>query len=93
MSPLVMVGAYLVIIIVSMYLFMWIPNNKKKKERQKLLEQIKPGDEIVTIGGIVGRVKERKENGYLTVVIDEEHDVTIEIVLYAVNNIKESTEN
>ena len=42
------------------------------------------GDRGITIGGVAGRVV-RKEEGYRTLVIDEEKNVTMKIVLYAVN--------
>ena len=39
---------------------------------------------VVTIGGVVGKVA-KKEGEYLTLIIDEEKNVTMKIVLYAVN--------
>lgn len=51
---------------------------------QELHNSIEPGDMVLTIGGVIGKVV-RKEAEYLTLVIDEEKDVTMKIVLYAVN--------
>jgi preprotein translocase subunit YajC len=42
------------IIIVFMYFFVMRPQIKKQKEMQKLLSALKAGDEILTIGGIIG---------------------------------------
>lgn len=41
-----------------MYFFMIRPQNKKQKEIQKFRNGIQPGDDVVTAGGIYGKVKE-----------------------------------
>jgi preprotein translocase subunit YajC len=46
----------LVLIFVVFYFFMIRPQQKKQKDREKLLDDIKRGDKIVTIGGIHGTV-------------------------------------
>lgn len=67
-----------------MYGFVYIPNKKKHKKMQELHDSVKAGDMVVTIGGVVGKVA-KKEGEYLTLIIDEEKNVTMKIVLYAVN--------
>lgn len=52
----------LVIVFVVMYFVMIRPQNKKRKEEQKMRNSIRVGDEIVTIGGICGRVVNVKED-------------------------------
>lgn len=52
-------------IIVVFYFFMIRPQMKKQKEAKKFVEQIKKGDKVVTIGGIVGKITEVTDNGYL----------------------------
>lgn len=88
MSPLILFGAYAVIVFVAMYLFVYIPNKKKQKKMQDLHQSIAPGDTVITIGGVVGVVR-AKEDDYVTLVIDEDKDVTMKVVLYAVGQIKE----
>ena len=44
-------------IILIMYFFMIRPQQKKQKETKKLIEEIKKGDNVVTIGGIHGKLK------------------------------------
>ncbi len=46
----------------AMYLIFIRPNRKKQKEEQKMRENLQIGDEIVTIGGIYGRVISLKED-------------------------------
>ena len=43
-------------IILIMYFFMIRPQQKKQKESKKFIEEIKRGDEVVTIGGLHGKV-------------------------------------
>lgn len=43
-------------IILVFYFFMIRPQQKKQKDQKKFLEEIKKGDNVVTIGGIHGRI-------------------------------------
>jgi len=43
-------------IILIMYFFMIRPQQKKQKETKKFIEDIKKGEDVVTIGGIHGKV-------------------------------------
>ena len=84
MSPGLLFLAYGVIVVAAMYGFVYITNKKKHKKMQELHDSVKAGDMVVTIGGVVGKVA-KKEGEYLTLIIDEEKNVTMKIVLYAVN--------
>lgn len=86
MSPLILFGAYAVVLFVAMYVFVYIPNKKKQKKMQEMHNSIKPGDKIVTMGGIVGKVVERDDN-YITICIDEDKQVNMQFVIYAVSQI------
>lgn len=88
MSPLILFGSYAVVLFVAMYLLVYIPNKKKQRKMQKLHESLSPGDVIVTMGGIVGTIV-RKDGEYVTICIDEEKQVNMQIVVYAVSQIKE----
>ncbi len=46
----------MVVMFVVMYFVMIRPQKKRQKEEQEMRSSIEVGDEIVTIGGIVGRV-------------------------------------
>ncbi|WP_114749002.1 preprotein translocase subunit YajC [Pleomorphovibrio marinus] len=43
-------------IILIMYFFMIRPQQKKQKDTNKFIEEIKKGDMVVTVGGIHGKV-------------------------------------
>ena len=55
----------------AMYFFLIRPQKKKQKEEKKMRENLQVGDEIVTIGGIYGRVISLKED---TIVIESQSD-------------------
>ncbi|MBC7661761.1 MAG: preprotein translocase subunit YajC [Chitinophagaceae bacterium] len=44
-------------LVVIMYLFVIRPQQKKAKDQLSLIGGLKVGDEVVTTGGIIGRVK------------------------------------
>ena len=69
-SILVMV-IYLAVIFGVMYFLLIRPQRKKQKEEKKMRENLMVGDEIVTIGGIYGRVISLKED---TIVIESSSD-------------------
>ncbi|MGN1392677.1 MAG: preprotein translocase subunit YajC [Succinivibrionaceae bacterium] len=47
----------LAIVMLFMYLFVMRPNSKKRKEQQEQLNSLKVGDEVLTNGGIIGRIQ------------------------------------
>ncbi len=59
-NPLIGLLPWILIIIVF-YFFMIRPQVKKSKETKNFRESLKPGDKIVTIGGIHGKIAEIKE--------------------------------
>ena len=48
--------APLIIMFVVMYFLMIRPQQKRQKETKEMIEGLKKGDEVVTAGGIVGRI-------------------------------------
>ncbi len=60
----------MIAIIAVFYFFMIRPQQKKQKEIQKTREALKPGDKVVTAGGIHGRGKEVGDNYFLIEVAD-----------------------
>lgn len=70
MNPIFVV-VYIVVILGFMYFLLIRPQRKKTKEEKKLHDSIRVGDEIVTIGGIYGRIISLKED---TIVIESKSD-------------------
>ena len=72
-----------VVLIAVFYFFMIRPENKRKKEAQQMRDSLKVGDNITTIGGIIGTICAVKEN---TIVIETGADrVRIEFTKWAVS--------
>ncbi len=72
MSFWIMIGAMILI----MWLFMWRPESKRRKQMQEFIANLKKGDKIITAGGIHGTVKEVKET---TLLIEVDGNVTLRI--------------
>lgn len=68
----VMIGAMILI----MWLFMWRPESKRRKQMQEFLKNLKKGDKVITAGGIHATVKEVKET---TLLIEVDSNVTLRI--------------
>ncbi|WP_329904739.1 preprotein translocase subunit YajC [Porphyromonas pogonae] len=62
-------GWYTILMIVAMFVIMWLffirPQQKRQKELQKKREAMKPGDRVVTSGGIIGVIKDVKANEFV----------------------------
>lgn len=52
----------MVVLVAVMYFLMIRPQKKREKQEQEMRNSLEIGDEIVTIGGIVGRVVTIREN-------------------------------
>ncbi|MGJ9420223.1 preprotein translocase subunit YajC [Massilia sp. CMS3.1] len=58
--------APLLIMFVVMYFLMIRPQQKRQKEMKSMMEALAKGDEVVTAGGILGRVVQVKD-AYVTI--------------------------
>jgi preprotein translocase subunit YajC len=73
----------IVLMIAVFYFFMIRPENKKKKEMNEMRNAIKVGDNITTIGGIIGDVVSVKDD---SLVIETSADkVRVEFAKWAVS--------
>ena len=78
------------VILIAVFYFLLIrPENKKKKAAAKMRSELAVGDEITTIGGVVGQVKED------TIIIETSADrVRMEFTKWAISTKgTQSTEN
>ncbi|KUM02530.1 preprotein translocase subunit YajC [Chromobacterium subtsugae] len=67
----------MIVIFVLFWFLMVRPQQKRMKETQKMLSEIQKGDEVVTQGGIVGRVAKTSEQ-YLTLEIANGVEITVQ---------------
>jgi preprotein translocase subunit YajC len=59
-----------ILIIAVFYFLILRPQQKRQKERQKLLESVKKGDKIITSGGIHGTVEGIEDTTVLVKIAD-----------------------
>lgn len=79
----------LILIIAVFYFFMIRPENKKKKQAAEMRANLKVGDVITTIGGIIGTICAVKDD---TLVIETGADrVRIEFAKWAVSTVNAPT--
>lgn len=72
-----------VVLIGVFYFFMIRPENKRKKEAQQMRDSLKVGDNITTIGGVIGDVVSIKDE---SLVLETSSDrVRIEFAKFAVS--------
>jgi preprotein translocase subunit YajC len=75
------------LIIVIMYFLMIRPQAKRQKEKQKMLEALKKGDHVVTMGGIHGKVVGFTDDNK-TVILKVDDNVKINIERSAISSVK-----
>lgn len=79
----------LVLIVAVFYFFMIRPENKKKKKAAEMRSNLKVGDMITTIGGVIGTVCAVKDD---TIVIETGADrVRIEFTKWAISTVGAQT--
>lgn len=67
-----------VLIMLILYFLMIRPQAKRQKEKRTMLEGIKNGDRIVTIGGVHGTVVGLKKQGKIVVIkVDKNTNLTV----------------
>ncbi len=59
----------IILIMIVFYFLLFRPQQKKAKEHKDMVEAVKRGDQVVTAGGIVGKVVKVGEEGRITVEI------------------------
>ncbi len=80
----------MVVLVGVMYFLMIRPQKKRQKEEQEMRASLEIGDEIVTIGGIVGRVVTIRENDIVIETGSDRNKMKIE--RWAVNTNKTKME-
>ena len=73
------------LIIVIFYFFMIRPQNKKQKETEKMLNALKKGDKVITIGGIHGTVSSVKDK---TVIVKVDENTKLEFNRTAIASVE-----
>lgn len=77
-SPFVGLEAILLVFIVAIFYFLiWRPQSKRTKEHKELVSNLAKDDEIITIGGVIGRVVQ-VEDDFLLVRISADTEIRVQ---------------
>jgi len=68
----------LILIFVIFYFFLIRPQQKKVKEHKVMVSNLKRGDEVITSGGLVGRIEKVNDDDKIDLQISE--NVTVKVV-------------
>jgi len=80
----------LILIFAIMYFLLIRPQQKKAKEHQAMVKALRRGDQVVTQGGLIGKVAKVKEENELEVEIAE--GVKVRVVQSTVTQVLNKTE-
>lgn len=67
----------IVLMLVVLYFLMVRPQMKRQKEQRAMMDALAKGDEVVTVGGILGKVT-KVADGYVTVEINSGTEVVVQ---------------
>jgi preprotein translocase subunit YajC len=73
MSMIMMLGVF----VFFMYFVLWRPQNKRAKEHRDLITALTMGDEVVTSGGIIGKITKLTDN-YVVLGLSENNEITVQ---------------
>ncbi len=74
----------ILLMIVIFYFLLIRPQQKQMKERQKMLDNLKPGDKVLTVGGIIGVITDIKDN---EIELEIAKNVRVKAIKSSVNNL------
>ena len=80
----------IILIFVIFYFLLIRPQQRKMKEHRAMVEALRRGDQIVTSGGIVGKVSKVQEDGMVEVEIAE--GVKVKVARHTIVQVMNKTE-
>ncbi len=90
-SSLITMIISIVFLVAIFYFLVYRPQKKSEKEKANLLDSLQVGDEITTIGGIIGKIVSMKDE---TVLIETSRDCTrIRILRSAISRVDVKAED
>ena len=75
----------LILIFVIFYFFLIRPQQKKVKEHKLMVSALKRGDEVITSGGIVGKIEKVLGDDKIDITIAD--NVTVQVVQSTIQNL------
>lgn len=65
------------VFIVFIYFFMWRPQSKRAKEQKSLMDSLNKGDEVMTAGGLLGKIA-KVSGQYVTLSVADNVDIVMQ---------------
>ena len=76
------------LVMVVFYFLMIRPQQKKQRELQNVVTNLKKGDKVVTIGGMIGTVASL-QNDYVVLKVGDNENTKIEVLKSAISGTRE----
>lgn len=76
-ASMLMQFAPIVLMFAAFYFLLIAPQRKKQKEHDKMLRELKAGDEIITTGGVYGTITSVKEDRFILRVGDNNQKLEV----------------
>jgi len=80
----------MVLIFGIMYFLLIRPQQKKLKEHQNMVEALRRGDQVVTAGGVVGKVTKVRDDAEIEIEISS--GVNVRVVKHTISQVRSKTE-
>ena len=80
----------LILIFVIFYFFLIRPQQKRVKDHKAMVEALKRGDEVITSGGILGKVERIMEDDRIEVIIGD--NVKVQIIKSTITSLLKKEE-
>ncbi|NIZ61287.1 preprotein translocase subunit YajC [Sedimentitalea sp. CY04] len=80
----------LILIFAIMYMLLIRPQQKKMKEHKSMVDALRRGDQVITQGGLIGKVAKVKEDGEIEVEIAE--GVKVRVIKATIAQVLNKTE-
>lgn len=80
----------LILIFAIMYFLLIRPQQKKLKQHRMMVDAMRRGDQVITAGGIIGKVVKIKDDDEITVEISK--DINVQIIKSTVSQVISKTQ-
>lgn len=79
----------LILMMVIFYFLLIRPQQKKQRDLQKTVENLKKGDKVVTAGGVIGTITSI-QNDYVVLKVGDSENTKIEVLKSAVSGLRQA---
>ena len=86
-SPLALLFPF-VMVFAIMYLLVWRPQQKHRRQLQQVVDNLKKGDRVITSGGIIGSVTSVQKD-YVVIKTGDNEQTKMEVLKSAISGLRE----